>query len=60
MKLTLKRVEAEKLEKTLRWVLAATRSTDDERNTIISIINKISIALKFPSNSNKIEFEIEK
>ena len=60
MKLTLTRTEAEKLQKTLEWVLTATRSTEEERNEMISVVNKISVALKFSTDSNRIEFEIEK
>ena len=60
MKLTLTRTEAEKLQKTLEWVLTATRSTEEERDEMISVVNKISVALKFLTDSNRIEFEIEK
>lgn len=60
MKLSLTRSEAEQLSRTIQWVLAATRSTDEDRNSMMAIFNKINIALKFPNGSSKIEFEIEK
>ena len=60
MKLSLTRIEAENLERTLRWVLVATRSSDDDQLAMIKILDKIRLALKYSIKSNQIELEVEK
>lgn len=60
MKLSLTRMEAENLERTLRWVLVATRSSDDDQLAMIKILDKIRLALKYSVESNQIELEVEK
>ena len=59
MKFSLTREEAERLSRTIDWVLAATLPGEEERNSLIQISSKLKICLKANETQSKIELEIE-